>query len=176
MQKVTAKVLISYCSAHLGKIHCGMHWDACVEESLVAVTRSVICSNVRDMRRRKEQPFEIIALIVAERILPAARPRMTLESFVDCEREDEPRWRIISDSRCLALAFLTEKTHQTPCCHCTLFSRRETRESIRQPAREKMHSTTMLDDDTDDTDVDVSCRVAVSHHRQLLGTPENLSK
>ncbi|KYN32868.1 hypothetical protein ALC56_12821 [Trachymyrmex septentrionalis] len=26
---------------------------------------------------------------------------MTLESFVDCEREDEPRWRIISDSRCL---------------------------------------------------------------------------
>jgi len=61
------------------------------------------------MRRRKEQPFEIIALIVAERISPAARPKMTLESFVDCEREDEPRWRIISDSRCLALAFLDSR-------------------------------------------------------------------
>ncbi|KYN16246.1 hypothetical protein ALC57_11457, partial [Trachymyrmex cornetzi] len=36
-------------------------------------------------------------------------------------------------------------------------------------------------DDTDDTDdvdvdVDVSCRAAVSHHRQLPETPENLSK
>lgn len=34
---------------------------------------------------------------------------MTLESFVDCEREDEPRWRIISDSRCLVLAFLDSR-------------------------------------------------------------------
>ncbi|EGI69317.1 hypothetical protein G5I_01946 [Acromyrmex echinatior] len=85
-----------------GKIHCGMRWDAlgCVG---IAVTRHM---NVRDMGRRKEQPVEIIALIVAERISSAARLRMTLESFVDCEREDEPRWRIISDSRCLALAFL----------------------------------------------------------------------
>ncbi|TGZ38862.1 Uncharacterized protein DBV15_09788 [Temnothorax longispinosus] len=54
------------------------------------------------------------------------------------------------------------------CCCCTPFSRGETRESIRQSTREKMHSnTTPDDDDDDDVDVDVSCRAAVSHHHQL---------
>jgi len=40
-----------------------------VSKCLIAVTRSVICSNVG----RKEQPLEIIALIVTKRISPPAR-------------------------------------------------------------------------------------------------------
>ncbi|KYQ59613.1 hypothetical protein ALC60_01279, partial [Trachymyrmex zeteki] len=69
------------------------------------VTRAFIIQ-VGSARNPPCDDGEIIALIVAGRISPPARLRMTLESFVDCEREDEPRWRIISDSRCLVLAFL----------------------------------------------------------------------
>ena len=126
--------------------------------------------------------FSYVLILVHETGFIAAQSYLVHDGGCCCAKTSQHpafrRQKRDSEKRSSAIVFLLlfSQTHQTPCCHCTLFSRRETRESIRQPAREKMHSTTMLDDDIDDTDVDVSCRVAVSHHRQLLGTPENLSK
>lgn len=59
----------------------------------------------------EQQPLEIIALIVAERISPSLlyATEVTLESFANCKREDEPRRRSFQTRDCLALVFLNSR-------------------------------------------------------------------
>jgi hypothetical protein len=81
-----------------GKIHS----NACAEVSHRSDTRASYARTSRGYAWKKGTSARDnrSLLLPGDFRRPACTTGMTLESFVDCEeREDEPRWRIISDSR-----------------------------------------------------------------------------